>query len=142
VAAIGLQAVIATLLIFLVGTEFGRGLFDAALTSVGLDNLPWEQFNGGFATLVAASTPVYWALSLLTGIAVFVLRARDRDIERPHSIAMFPLPAIIFCATCLLMLRASVSYAKWLTLVGVAPAALGLIAWLIVRRQRRGNLYS
>ena len=94
----------------------------------------WDRFNGGFATLVAASTPVFWSLTFLTGIAVFVLRIRDRGIERPYSMTWFPLPAIIFCATCVFMFRASVSYAKWLSLVGVAPLAIGLIVWLLVRR--------
>jgi basic amino acid/polyamine antiporter, APA family len=135
VAAIALQGAIAALLILLVGTEKGRDLFDAALKTVGLHELPWERFNGGFATLVAASTPVYWMLSLLTGVSVFVLRIRDRGIERPYSITLYPLPAIFFCATCLFMLRASVAYAKWLALVGIVPLTIGLVVWLIVRRK-------
>lgn len=137
VAAIALQAVIATLLILLIGTETGRGLFDSLLTRVGLNELPWERFNGGFATLVAASTPVFWALSLLTGVAVFVLRVRDHGIQRPYSMAFFPLPAVIFCGTCVFMLQASVSYAKWLTLIGIAPLAMGVIVWFVVRRTAR-----
>lgn len=140
VAAIVLQAAIATLLILLVGTETGRGLFDAALALVGLDALPWERFNGGFATLVASSTPVFWTLSLLTGVAVFVLRFRDRGVERPYSITLFPLPAIVFCATCLFMLRASLLYARWLTLLGIAPVAAGLAVWLVFRRASRSGL--
>jgi basic amino acid/polyamine antiporter, APA family len=137
VAAIVVQAAIASLLILLVGTDSGRNLFDASLASLGLSELPWERFNGGFATLIAASTPVFWILSLLTGVAVFVLRIKDRGRERPFSVTLFPLPAIVFCATCIFMLRASLIYAKWLVLVGVAPLATGLIAWLIVRRTRR-----
>jgi amino acid transporter len=133
VAAISVQAAIASLLIVLVGTEPGRNLFDAALASAGLAELPWERFNGGFATLVAASTPVFWILSLLTGIAVFVLRVKDRDRGRPFSITLFPLPAIVFCATCVFMLQASLAYAKWLTLIGVVPLAVGAVAWLVLR---------
>lgn len=140
VAAIALQAVIATLLILLIGTETGRSLFDSLLTRVGLNELPWKRFNGGFATLMAASTPVFWALSFLTGVAVFVLRVRDRGIERPYSMAFFPLPAVIFCGTCVFMLQASVSYAKWLTLIGIAPLAMGVIVWFVVRRTARITL--
>ena len=59
--------------------------------------LPWEEFSGGFETLVAGSAPVYWGLCLLTGIAVFVLRAIDPTIERPFPMPLFPLPALVFC---------------------------------------------
>jgi amino acid transporter len=140
VAAIALQAVIATLLIAIVGTEAGRQTFDAALASIGLTPLPWEQFNGGFATLVAASTPVYWALSFLTGIAVFVLRFKDRAIPRLYGLLMILVPALIFCATCLFMLRASLMYAKWLTLLGLGPLPIGLAVWWFVRRSSRAGL--
>ncbi len=137
VAAIAVQAAIAVFLIVLVGTETGRDLFDAGLARVGLAELPWERFNGGFATLVAASTPVFWTLSLLTGIGIFVLRARDRNIERPYSIPFFPMPAIVFCATCVYMFVASIMYAKWLVLLGVAPLAVGVGVWFLVGRNHR-----
>jgi amino acid transporter len=77
VAAIALQAFVAAGLIVLGNT------FDAALNAVGIDGLPWERYFGGFETLVAGSAPIYWGLSLLTGIAVFSLRFADRDVPRP-----------------------------------------------------------
>lgn len=134
--AILVQAIIAVLLITLVGTKAGRDLFDSALQSVGLAALPWARFSGGFETLVAGSTPVFWALTMLTGIAVFVLRARDRSIDRPYTIPLFPLPPLVFCATCAFMLWASVAYARWLVLLGVVPVALGVVVWLFIRPRR------
>jgi amino acid transporter len=101
-----------------------------------IDGLPWEEYHGGFETLVAGSAPVYWLLTLLTGIAVFVLRVRDRQIERPFKIPLFPIPAIAFAATCAYLLRSSVQYAKWLSLIGVVPTALGIVAWLALRNRR------
>src|SRR5262249_16877840 len=62
VAAIVFQAIVATLLILLVGTQLGHGLFEHAITVLGLTAPKWEDFAGGFETLVAASAPVYWAL--------------------------------------------------------------------------------
>jgi amino acid transporter len=100
-------------------------LFDAALRAVGLRGLPWEEYDGGFEMLVAGSTPVYWSLSLMTGLAVFVLRWKDRASERPFTIPLFPLPAILFCATCAYMLYASAAYARWLVLLAVVPLAIG-----------------
>jgi len=133
VAAITLQAIIATLLIVLVGTERGRNSFDAALQLVGIEGLPWQKFFGGFETLVAGSAPVYWGLCLLTGIAVLVLRATDRTTPRPFTMPLFPLPALVFCVTCIYMLWASLTYAKWLTLLGVVPLVVGGIACFFVR---------
>ena len=134
IAAIALQAIIAAALILLVGTEAGRDSFDAVLRLINIDGLRWEKFFGGFETLVAGSAPVYWGLCLLTGISVFVLRASDRETERPFKMPGYPLPALAFCTTCLYMLWASVDYAGWLTLIGVLPLIAGIFVWFVVRR--------
>jgi APA family basic amino acid/polyamine antiporter len=135
IAAIAVQAIIAVLLIALVGTSTGRAGFDSALMAVGLTGLPWEIYHGGFETLVAGSAPIYWALTLLTAISVFILRLRDRTVDRPFRMPLFPLPAIIFSVTCIYLLRASLQYAKWLSLVGFVPTAVGVVAWLAVRNK-------
>jgi amino acid transporter len=136
IAAIAFQAAVAALLVALVGTSTGRNVFDAALQRLGIDPLPWEKFPGGFEMLVAGSAPVFWGLCLLTGLAVFVLRFKDRGKERSFAMPLFPLPALVFCATCAFMLRASLAYAGWLTLLGVVPLALGGVLWLAVRSNR------
>lgn len=136
IAAIAVQAIIAVSLIVLVGTSTGRAAFDSALTHVGLSGLPWEKYYGGFETLVAGSTPVYWSLTLLTGMSVFVLRSRNRSTPRPFSMPLFPLPALVFCGTCMYMLGASLAYAKWLSLIGFVPTAMGIAAWFAVRSSR------
>jgi basic amino acid/polyamine antiporter, APA family len=136
VAAIALQAAIAMLLVLLVGTAAGRNAFDAALHLIGVAGLPWEQYHGGFETLVAGSAPVFWGLCLLTGIAVFVLRAIDPTTERPFTMPLYPLPALVFCGTCAYILQASVLYARWLTLLGAVPLAAGGMVWFAVRSKR------
>lgn len=135
VAAITVQAVIATALVLVVGTSAGRSSFDWTLGLLGLSALPWNKYAGGFETLVAGSAPAYWALTLLTGIAVFTLRRRDRKRPRPFSIPFYPVPAIIFCCTCLFMLRASLDYARGLSLLGFIPLAIGVAAWFVMRRK-------
>jgi amino acid transporter len=139
VAAIAFQAAIAALLVALVGTSTGRNAFDAALQRLKVSPLPWEKFPGGFEMLVAGSAPVFWGLCLLTGIAVFVLRIKDRGKDRSFTMPLFPLPALAFCATCAFMLRASLAYAQWLTLLGVVPLALGGVLWFAVRTNRNSN---
>ena len=134
-AAIALQAVIAVLLIVLVGTQIGRDLCDTMLQVVGAGGLPWEEYSGGFETLVAGSTPVFWTLSLLTGLAFFVLRATDKTNERAYAMPFFPLPAVAYCATCVYMLWASVAYARWLVLLGFVPLAVGAMLSLSLRSE-------
>jgi amino acid transporter len=134
VAAIAVQAAIAMLLILIVGTAPGQSSFDAALSAVGLRGLPWEEYNGGFEMLVASSTPVYWALSLMTGLAVFVLRFKERAKKLPFRIPLFPLPAILFCATCAYMLYASAVYSRWLVLLAVVPLIIGGALAVVMRR--------
>src|SRR5690606_34566656 len=112
----------------------GRDLFDSMLRSVQLPPLPWDAYFGGFETLLAGSAPVFWAFFLLTGLAVFVLRWTDRPIERPFSIPLYPIPAIVFCATCGYMLWSSLDYAGWLTLLGLLPLIVGLPLYLVARR--------
>lgn len=133
IAAIAAQAAVAVLLVLVVGTAKGRALCDSALLSVGLSELPWHEYFGGFETLVAGSAPVFWAFFLLTGISVFVLRVRYADHDRPFKIPFFPLPPIVFCLACSYMLYSSLTYARWLTLLGLVPLVLGAIVACFLR---------
>jgi amino acid transporter len=133
ISAIAVQAAIALLLILCVGTAVGRDACDLALQAVGLPAIPWEAYFGGFETLVAGSTPVFWALSLLTGLALFLLRRQDRSVQRPFSAPLYPLPPLIFCGTCAYMLYASVAYARWLVLLGLVPLAIGGMLGVVIR---------
>ncbi len=136
-AAICVQTVIAVLLVLLVGTQAGRDAFDAALHCLRLHSLPWNDYDGGFGTLVAGTAPVYWGLCLLGGVAVFILRRSDRTAQRPYRIPLYPLPAIVLCASCAYLAWSSLSYAKWLALIGLVPLALGGIAWYAARSARQ-----
>ena len=134
--AIVVQALISVALIAAVGTDRGRETVDQSLQTVGLSALPWQDYYGGFETLVAASAPIFWMFFLLTGIALFVLRVRDKHCERPFIMPWFPLPAIVFCVTCVFMLQASLVYAKGLVLIASIPVALGLPLYLLSRLTR------
>ena len=126
-------AVVLGLFVLLVGTQPGRNSCDAALGLVGLAPLRWDDYFGGFETLLAGSAPVFWGFFLLTGVAVFVLRLRHPAVERPFAIPAFPLPPLVFCTASAYMLYASLAYAGWLTLLGVVPLAVGVVVWFCVR---------
>jgi amino acid transporter len=131
--AITVQAVISLGMVVGVGTALGQSAIDAALGVAGLPGLSWDSHLGGFETLVAGSAPVFWAFFLLTGLSVVVLRRKDGGRPRPFRVPLFPVPPIIFCATCGYMLYSSLSYARWLALIGILPLAGGLLLFLLDR---------
>jgi APA family basic amino acid/polyamine antiporter len=120
------QAAVSLLLVLAVGTAGGRQLLDRALERVAVGPIPWEQYGGGFSTLVAATAPVFWVFFLLTGLSVFVLRFRYPQQPRPFRIPFYPVPVLIFCASCTYMLYASLAYARYLSVIGLLPLAAGL----------------
>jgi amino acid transporter len=126
-----IQAAITLAMIGVVGTQFGRDAFDAALAHLRLAPIPWEDYHGGFETLVAGTAPVFWGFFLLSGLSLFALRQRDPDIERPFRVPLFPLLPLIFCGTCAYMLYSAIDYAKYVALIGAVPLAVGLpLYWL------------
>ena len=137
--AILVPAAIAIAMIYGVGTPGGRGALDGALTTIGLQPLPWDQFGGGFDTLLAITAPVFWTFFLLTGISLFVLRVKDRDRPRPFRVPLFPLTPLIFCLTSIWMLYNSVDWAKELSLLGIIPLLLGLPLYFLSQMMGRSR---
>jgi basic amino acid/polyamine antiporter, APA family len=92
----------------------------------------------GFGTLLAATAPVFWSFLMGTGASVIILRWRDPLRERPFAVPFYPLPPLIFCATCGYMLYSSLAYAlsisPWLPLMGAGPVALGAVVYLLAPR--------
>lgn len=131
------SGVVAIAMSGLVGTEAGRSAVDSCLINCRLatEPLQWGDFGGGFGTLVAATSPVFWTFFLLTGVSLIVLRFVDPEIPRPFKTPLYPLTPILFCATSGYMLYASVAYAKYLSLVGLLPVACGLPLYFIGRRR-------
>jgi amino acid transporter len=126
------QTFFTLLMIVLVGTEAGRNALNAIVTSVEGKPFEWEKGSDGFDRLLAATAPVFWAFFLLTGIAFFVLRFRDPELERPFRLTLpwYPLLPLIFCGTCLYMLYASITYAQrelgWAGWAGVIAVAIAV----------------
>lgn len=132
-AAIGMQAIAAVLLILAVGTPAGRSLVDALFGTIGVPGLPWDEYFGGFETLLAGSAPIFWSFFLLTGVAVLLLRRKDPALPRPFTIPLYPVPLLVFCGTCSYMLYSSLVYARWLVLLGALPLVVGSALWFAVR---------
>lgn len=128
------QLVITLALITLVGTQAGRSAIDSLVRWTGGEPVSWAG-HGGFDTLLRCTAPVFWAFFFLTSCALFVLRARDPERERPFRVPLYPALPAVFSATCLYMLHAAIDYAGALTWIGVAPVLVGLPLYFISRRR-------
>jgi basic amino acid/polyamine antiporter, APA family len=133
VAAIAVQMVISVGLVLLLGHETGRRLFSAMVQGMGFGAPSWEG-HGGFDTLLKSTAPVFWLFFFLTGLSLFVLRAKDHTLARAFTVPGYPVVPAVFCATCLYMLYSAVTYAGMLSLVGMVPPLVGVVVYLFFGR--------
>jgi len=104
-----------------------------ALALVGLGTIQ----NSGFKGLVEYSLPVFWGFFLLTGIALFVLRAKEPDAPRPFKVPMYPVVPAIFVLMCGYLLYSSLTYHRTHALVGLGVLAVGAVVLLIARIKKQ-----
>ena len=90
--------------------------------------------NAGFKGLVEYSLPVFWGFFMLTGIALFILRAKEPDAPRPFRVPGYPVVPAIFVATCAYLLYSSLAYHREHALVGLGVLAVGAVLLLIGNR--------
>jgi amino acid transporter len=132
VGAVVVQALFSVGLIALV--EFAhrwKPLVIAAADSAGLSlKLGKDDFaptaEDRFGRLVLCTAPVFYLFLLLTGLALFVLRWRDPNRERPFRVPGYPVLPAVFGLSSLYMLHASTTYA-----LAERPADLLVVAALL-----------
>jgi len=102
-----------------------------ALALVGFGALQHD----GFESMVEFTAPVFWAFLFLVGLALFVLRAKDKDTERPFRVPLYPVTPIVFCAACAWLTWSSIAYAASRDAIRVSLTVMGLgvCAWLLTR---------
>ncbi len=105
-----------------------QGVISLGLVALGA----WTR--QGFTTMVEYTAPVFWFFFLLTGLTLFILRARDADKVRPFRVPLYPLVPLLFCSVCVYMLQSSLSYTGVGALVGVAVLLLGIPVLMWARR--------
>ncbi|TMH69625.1 MAG: amino acid permease [Betaproteobacteria bacterium] len=90
--------------------------------------------NAGFKGLVEYSLPVFWGFFMLTGVALFVLRLKEREAPRPFRVPGYPLVPGIFVLTCAYLLYSSLAYHRAHALVGLGVLAAGAAVMLFGNR--------
>ena len=89
----------------------------------------------GLQTMVDYTAPVFWFFFLMVGIGLFVLRAKDPNIERPFKVPLYPITPLIFCAMCAYLLYSALDYAGTGMIAGVGVLAFGLAPLFASRKQ-------
>lgn len=89
--------------------------------------------RSGFATMVEYTAPVFWFFLLLTTLSLFVLRTMETEVSRSFRVPLYPLTPLLFCATCVYMLQASLTYTGIGALVGVGVLLSGVPLLLVAR---------
>ena len=93
--------------------------------------------NTGFKGLVEYSLPVFWGFFLLTGIALFVLRAKEPDAPRPFKVPFYPVVPAIFVLMCGYLLYSSLTYHRAHALVGLGVLAVGAVVLLAAKLKKK-----
>jgi basic amino acid/polyamine antiporter, APA family len=150
VVALVAESAISTLLTIAVLTPVFSFVMESLFGWIDdIDILPWTLAGSAVASasdpfekLVDITAAIFWMTFLLTGLALFVLRFRDRDIQRPFRVPGYPVVPILFCACCGYMAYGSISYAPTLSTIGVGVTVLGVPIFYLSgsHRPRPGQL--
>lgn len=87
----------------------------------------------GFALAVEYTAPVFWLFLLLVGCALFILRVREPEAERPFRVPLYPVLPAIFCLTCAWLFYASLAHTGAGALAGVGVLAVGAALLAVLR---------
>lgn len=96
----------------------------------------------GFDAMVEFTAPVFWLFLFLTGIAVFVLRFKHRDIKREFRVPLYPITPLLFCASCAYLSYSSFTYAhsKGAVYISVYVMLVGIAALIFLRAKKNTDL--
>jgi amino acid transporter len=96
----------------------------------------------GFDAMVEFTAPVFWFFLFLIGIAVFILRTKDRDVKRDFSIPLYPITPLLFCVSCAYLSYSSFAYAhsKGAVYISIYVMLLGIVALIFLRAKSARQL--
>lgn len=90
--------------------------------------------RNGFEAMVEFTAPVFWFFFLFVGIALFILRVKEPDVERPFKVPLFPVTPLIFCSVCIYLLYSSLIYTGVGALVGIAVLLIGTVFFFFIEQ--------
>jgi amino acid transporter len=89
-----------------------------------------------FDAAVELTAAVFWMFFCLTGVSLFVLRAKDPDLPRPFRVPGYPIVPLIFCGWCAYMVVGTVMYDAEKSFIGLVILAAGLPFYFLPQKLR------
>lgn len=99
------------------------------------------RHEDGFEALLKCTASVFWLFFLLTGLALFVLRFRDPDSERPFRVPGYPLVPLLFCSWSAFMFAGSLYAAQVEAVIGGAILLAGVPLYFVSRALDRARTH-
>jgi amino acid transporter len=90
-----------------------------------------------FLSLLFCTSAAFWVFFLLTGLSLFILRVRDRELPRPFRVPIYPVVPVLFCLACIGMIYASVHDFPIHSLVGLGIVLAGVPLYLVSEKMRK-----
>jgi amino acid transporter len=95
---------------------------------------------GSFMDALLYTAPAVWLFFLGTGCALFILRRRESEPERPFEVPFYPVVPAVFIGFCLFMLWNCAAYAWNVKSKGlgtmVAALAIGVVVYYLTSNKR------
>jgi len=101
-----------------------QGVISMLLVSLGLFS------RSGFETMIDYTAPVFWFFLLMVGLALFVLRRKEPEKERPFKVPFYPILPLVFCLSSTYLLYSSIVYTGWGAFVGISVLLAGALLLL------------
>jgi amino acid transporter len=103
-----------------------------ALVGLGAATRGDSISQSALSTVIDYTAPVFWLFFTLTGIALFVLRRREPQAERPFRVPLYPLTPLLFCLSTAYLLYSSLAYVRTGAVAGVVVLAVGAVVMFLV----------
>lgn len=107
-----------------------QGLIALVLIGIGAST------RNGFESMVEFTAPIFWFFFLSIGVALFTLRIKKPNAERPFKVPLYPLTPILFCLVCVYLLYSSLMYTGFGALLGVAVLAIGTFFLFFIKKNK------
>jgi amino acid transporter len=107
----------------------------AALGLQGVIALVLIVALGSFVDAVLYTAATVYSFYLATTLAVIVLRRKEPQIERPYRVVGYPVTPLVFAAVCLFLIYSAVTYKPWSAACSGLLLLVGGLIWWVSRRR-------
>ncbi len=94
----------------------------------------------GFDEMIYMTAAVFWLFFFLTGLALFVLRAKDPDLVRPFRVPGYPVVPVVFCLSSAYMVYGAIDFRPGESLIGLGVLLLGVWFYFLPKQIKRRRL--